>query len=322
MSTIIVLAEHDGGELVRGSLSVVQAAKELAAKVGGGYDIAIAGGGSSVSSALAGYGAETVYQVESDALGGYTAQAYAQAFETAVKASGARFVLAAATSKGKDCIPRVAARLGAGQASDIMAINGDSGNLTYTRPMWAGSVLGEVKVNTDVTVLTVRTTSFDVAAETGGQSAVETLAAEIDTANLRMEYVGIDSVKSDRPALTDADVVISGGRGLKEASNFSLVEALADHFGAAIGASRAVVDEGWVPNDWQVGQTGKVVAPNLYIAVGISGAIQHLSGMKGSKTIVAINKDPDAPIFQVADYGIVADLFDVMPELTDKISSR
>ena len=186
MSTIIVLAEHDGGELVRGTLCAVQAARELAAKVGGGYDIAIAGGGAGVASALSGYGAETIYQVESDALSGYTAQAYAQAFESAVKASGARFVLAAATSKGKDCVPRVAARLGAGQASDVIAINGDAGNLTYTRPMWAGAVLGEVKVNTETVVLTVRTTSFDVAAETGGQSAVQNVAADIDTGNLRM----------------------------------------------------------------------------------------------------------------------------------------
>ncbi|MGC6416097.1 MAG: electron transfer flavoprotein subunit alpha/FixB family protein [Bradymonadia bacterium] len=323
MSKIIVLAEHDGGELVRGSLSAVQAAKELVAKVGGGFDIAIAGHNvGNAAAALAQFGAETVYQVESAALEGYTAPAYAQAFEVAVQASGATYVLAAATAKGKDTTPRLAARLGAGQASDIIAINGDAGQLTYTRPMWAGSVLGDVKVNTDTTVLTVRTTAFDVAAETGSTSPVQNLSADIDAAALRMSYVGIDSVKSDRPALTDADVVISGGRGLKEASNFKLIETLADHLGAAIGASRAVVDEGWVPNDWQVGQTGKVVAPNLYIAVGISGAIQHLSGMKGSKTIVAINKDPDAPIFQVADYGIVADLFDVMPELTTKIENR
>lgn len=323
MSNIIVLAEQESGQLVRGSLSAVQAARELAAKVGGGFDIAIAGNSvDAAAAALTGYGAQTIYQLESAALDGYTAPAYAQAFHRAAEASGAQFVLAAATSKGKDCTPRVAARLGAGQASDVVAINGDAGNLTYTRPMWAGSVMGEVKVNTPITVLTVRTTGFDAASESGGQSAIEKMDAGVDPASLRMSYVGLDSVKSDRPALTDADVIISGGRGLKEASNFSLIEALADHLNAAIGASRAVVDEGWVPNDWQVGQTGKVVAPTLYIAVGISGAIQHLAGMKGSKTIVAINKDPEAPIFQVADYGIVADLFDVMPELTTKVANR
>jgi electron transfer flavoprotein alpha subunit len=323
MSKVIVLAEHESGQLVRASLCAVKAAQELVAKVGGGFDIAVAGSGiDGVAAELAAYGAETVYQLEDASLADYTAQAYAQAFDTAVKTSGASFVIAAATSKGKDCTPRVAARLGAGQASDIVGINGDAGNLTYTRPMWAGSVLGEVKVNTDTTVLTVRTTAFDAAAALGGSSTVEKMAGGVDQDSLRMQYIGLDSVKSDRPSLSDADAVISGGRGLKEASNFSLIEDLADHLDAAIGASRAVVDEGWVPNDWQVGQTGKVVAPNLYIAVGISGAIQHLAGMKGSKTIVAINKDPEAPIFQVADYGLVADLFDVMPELTSKIGSR
>ena len=323
MSNVIVLAEHESGELVRGSLNAIQAAKDIVGKVGGAFDIAIAGSGiGSVAAELAQYGAATVYQIESSALATYTAPAYAQGFEVAVNASGATYVLAAATAKGKDTTPRLAARLGAGQASDIIAINGDAGQLTYTRPMWAGSVLGEVKVNTDITVLTVRTTGFDAAEGGQGQSPVETLSADIDAGSLRMEYVGLDAVKSDRPALTDADVVIAGGRGLKEPTNFALLETLADHLGGAIGATRAVVDEGWVPNDWQVGQTGKVVAPNLYIAVGISGAIQHLSGMKGSKTIVAINKDPEAPIFQVADYGIVADLFEIVPELTDKIGNR
>ena len=323
MSNIIVLAEHESGQLVKASLTAVTAAQQLAAKVGGGFDIAIAGHGIDGAAAeLSGFGAGTIYQLEDAALEGYTAQAYAQAFGTAVSASGASYVIAAATAKGKDCTPRVAARLNAGMASDIIAINGDAGSLTYTRPMWAGNVMGEVKVNTDITVLTVRGTDFDAATSDGSSSPIEKMAAGVDAGSIRMKYVGIDAVKSDRPALTDADAVVSGGRGLKAAENFALIEALADQLNAAIGASRAVVDAEWVPNDWQVGQTGKVVAPGLYIAVGISGAIQHLSGMKGSKTIVAINKDPDAPIFSVADYGLVADLFEVVPELTTKLASR
>ena len=324
MSSIIVLAEQYEGQLVGGTLSAISAARILADKTGAdGFDIVVAGQGiDAVASSLAGYGANTVYKIEDAALAGYTAQAYAQAFTSAITASGASFVVAAATARGKDCAPRVAARLEAGQASDIIAINGDASQLTYTRPMWAGNVLGEVKVNTDTTVITVRTTDFDNAAPTGGVSEISSIASGIDAGSIRMSFVGLDAVKSDRPALSDADVVVAGGRGLKESENFKLVEGVADLLNGALGASRAIVDAGWVPNDWQIGQTGKVVAPNLYIAVGISGAIQHLAGMKGSKTIVAINKDPEAPIFQVADYGLVADLFEVVPELTEKLAAR
>jgi electron transfer flavoprotein alpha subunit len=323
MSTTIVLAEQQNGTLANGTLNAIAAAQQLAAKTGGGYDIAVAGHGvDGVAAQLAVYGANTVYQLEDPSLAGYTAQAYAQAFDTACKASGAQFVVAASSAIGKDCTPRVAARLDAGQASDVMAIEGEAGALVYTRPMYAGNVLGTVKINTAIQVLTVRTTEFDAAAPTGGQSTVEKMGAGVDTASIRMKFVGLDSVKSERPTLTDADCVVSGGRGLDAPENFRLIEGLADQLGAAIGASRAVVDAGWVPNDWQVGQTGKVVAPNLYIAVGLSGAIQHLAGMKGSKTIVAINKDPDAPIFQVADYGLVADLFEAVPELTSKLAAR
>jgi electron transfer flavoprotein alpha subunit len=325
MSSIIVLAEQYEGQLVGGTLSAITAARVLAEKLGGvDFDIAVAGQGiDAVANSLTGFGASTVYQIEDASLANYTAQAYAQAFASTITGeSGATYVVAASTARGKDCTPRVAARLQAGQASDVVAINGEGSELTYSRPMWAGNVVGVVKVNTDTTVLTVRTTDFDNAAQSGGVSEIKKITSGVDAGSLRMTFVGLDSVKSDRPSLSDADVVVSGGRGLKEAANFKLVEGLADLLNGALGASRAIVDAGWVPNDWQVGQTGKVVAPNLYIAVGLSGAIQHLAGMKGSKTIVAINKDPEAPIFQVADYGLVADLFDVVPELTEKLASR
>jgi electron transfer flavoprotein alpha subunit len=324
MANVIVLAEHHEGEVIKATFNAVGAAKQLVDKIGGGFDIAVVGHQiGAVVAGLQGYGAANIYQVEDSAFEGYTAQAYAQGFHKAVSASGASHVIAASTSKGKDCTPRVAARLNAGQASDITGIEGEAGALIYIRPMWAGNVIGRVKINTDVHVLTVRITDFDVAEQTGGESAVSVINAEIDKNSIRMKYIGIDAVKSDRPALTDADAVVSGGRGLKEAENFDkIVAPLADTLNAAIGASRAVVDLGWVPNDWQVGQTGKVVAPDLYIAMGISGAIQHLAGMKGSKTIVAVNKDPEAPIFQVADYGIVADLFEVVPDLTERLKNR
>jgi electron transfer flavoprotein alpha subunit len=324
MSKVIVLAEHADGAVVKASLNAIGAARQLVAQVGGGFDIAVVGHGvGGVASALTGYGAEKVYQVEDAAFEGYTAQAYAQGFHQAVEASGASFVIAASTSRGKDCTPRVAARLDAGMASDIIGIEGDANAVVYVRPMWAGNIIGRVKVNTEIQVMTIRTTDFEPVVALGGASAVETINAGIDALSVCMRYVGLESVKSDRPVLTDADVIVSGGRGLKESENFEKVIApLADQLNAGIGATRAVVDLGWVPNDWQVGQTGKVVAPNLYIAAGISGAIQHLAGMKGSKTIVAINKDPEAPIFQVADYGLVADLFDAVPELTSKLKER
>jgi len=216
----------------------------------------------------------------------------------------------------------VAGRLKAGQASDIIAIEGDASQLVYVRPMWAGNIIGKVVVNTAISVLTIRPTDFALASKTGAVASVQNISAGVDQSSIRMKYVGLESVKSDRPALSDADVVVSGGRGLKDADQFNKVlTPLADTLSAAIGASRAVVDAGWVPNDWQVGQTGKVVAPKLYVALGISGAIQHLAGMKGSKTIVAVNKDADAPIFQVADYGLVQDLFSATPEMVEKIKA-
>lgn len=323
MSKIIVLAEQQFGKLANATFNAIGAAQQLVQKTGGSFDIAIAGQGiAGLAETLSKFGAGTVYVLEDAALENYTAQAYAQAFGTAATAAGATFVVAAATSIGKDCTPRVAARLKAGMASDIVAIDGSGGELTYQRPMWAGNILGRVKINTAIQVLTVRPTEF-AAGTAGGASTVQSIAAGVDAGSIRMKWVKLDSVKSDRPALTDASVVVAGGRGLKEPENFEKVLApLADHLSAAIGATRAVVDAGWVPNDWQVGQTGKVVAPNLYIAMGISGAIQHLAGMKGSKTIVAINKDAEAPIFQVADYGLVADLFSAVPELTEKLKNR
>jgi electron transfer flavoprotein alpha subunit len=223
-------------------------------------------------------------------------------------------VVAAATSFGKNAMPRIAAKLDAAQVSDITAINAPD---TFVRPIYAGNAFATVRSSDPIKVVTVRATAFDPAGASGGQASIDTIAAAPEVPAAKV--VGQARTKSARPELTSARVVISGGRGLGSGENFKLLEALADKLNAAIGASRAAVDAGYVPNDYQVGQTGKIVAPDLYVAIGISGAIQHLAGMKDSKVIVAINKDPEAPIFQIADYGLVGDLFEVVPALTAEL---
>jgi electron transfer flavoprotein alpha subunit len=225
-------------------------------------------------------------------------------------------VLASATTSGKNVMPRVAALLDVAQISEIIAVDSED---TFKRTVYAGSGIATVQSRDAVKVITVRGTAFEAAATEGGQASIEDVAAADDPG--KSKFVGQDLSKTERPELTSARVVISGGRGLQSGENFKLLEEIADKLGAAIGASRAAVDAGYVPNDYQVGQTGKIVAPDLYIAIGISGAIQHLAGMKDSKVIVAINKDPEAPIFQVADYGVVGDLFKVLPELSAALSN-
>jgi electron transfer flavoprotein alpha subunit len=314
MPNVLVVAEQLGGSLRRPSLSAVKAGRELAQKVGGKLHVIVLGKGIGGAAAeIAAYGADQVHAADDGALENYLAEPYAQVVGDAAKASDAGYVVAAATAVGKDLLPRVAARLGAGMATDVLGYVGDGPNLHFRRPMWAGAVIAEVSLTTPVKVLTVRATEFGLPEKAGSVAPVAPFPVKIDAAAVKTKFVSLEQVKSARPELTEAKIIVSGGRGTK--GDFKPVEALADSLGAAVGASRAACDAGWVPNDWQVGQTGKTVAPQLYIAAGISGAIQHLAGMKNSKVIVAINKDPEAPIFQVADYGLVGDLFKVLPEL-------
>jgi electron transfer flavoprotein alpha subunit len=315
MPNVLVLAEHHDGQLPKTTLSAIAAGRAYAAKTGGTCAAALLGSGvGALGAEVAEYGLQ-VHVADDPALANYLADAYASVLVEIAKAAGADAVVGAASAQGKDLLPRVAAHLGAGMASDITAINDDG---TLQRPMYAGNVIATVKIESPKQVISIRPTAFDPAPKAGGGSVQKSAAGA--AAGGRMQFVGAEKTKSDRPVLTEARIVVSGGRGLKNGENFKTVlEPLVDSLGAAMGASRAAVDAGFVPNDLQVGQTGKVVAPDLYIAVGISGAIQHLAGMKDSKIIVAINKDEEAPIFQVADYGLVADLFKAVPEMKEAV---
>ena len=315
MAGILVVAEQHKGKLRKATLNALGAALALGQRTGGAVTALVLGKGvEPVAKELAGFGAAKVLFADHAGLENPLAEPYGKVIADAAKAVGADYVVAAATNQGKDILPRTAARLGAGLASDVVAFAGEGANVQFKRPMWAGNAIATVEVATAVKVVTVRPTEFPEASA-GAASAVEAFAADPGTP--KTKFLTFEEVQSERPELTEAAVVVSGGRGTK--GDFDPIFALADSLGGAVGASRAVVDAGWQPNDLQIGQTGKVVAPKLYFAVGISGAIQHLAGMKGSKTIVAINKDPDAPIFQVADYGLVADLFKAVPELVEEI---
>jgi len=318
MGDVLVFAEFQHEHFPKTTLVAIGAGLQLAAKRGGKCIAVVAGEGvDKLAADIAGYGVGKVIALEHPALKNYLADAHAQALAELVKSLNAETVLATATARGKDLMPRLAARLGVGMASEVVAF-GDDGN--FIRPMYAGNVLATVELGGAVKVVTVRATAFDAAKPAGAAAAVEKVAAKLDPAALKIEFVFFNETKNDRPQLTEARIVVSGGRGLKSGDNFKTVlEPLVDELGAAMGASRAAVDAGFVPNDLQVGQTGKVVAPELYVAVGISGAIQHLAGMKDSKVIVAINKDEEAPIFTVADYGLVADLFKAVPELAEEL---
>ena len=304
--TALVIAEHDNASLKGSTFNTVTAA----AQCGGDVHVLVAGSKAGAAEAAAAQIAGVTQVIHADAP--HFAEGLAENVAEQVLAVAAAYshILAPATAYGKNILPRVAAKLDVAQISEITKVDAPD---TFERPIYAGNAIATVQSSDKVKVITVRTTGFDGAAAAGGSAAVETAAAVADSG--KSAFVGREVAKSDRPELTGAKIIVSGGRGMGSADNFKLLEPLADKLGAAMGASRAAVDAGFVPNDWQVGQTGKIVAPTLYIAVGISGAIQHLAGMKDSKTIVAINKDPEAPIFSVADYGIVGDLFEVVPEL-------
>jgi electron transfer flavoprotein alpha subunit len=311
-AVLIVVERQPDGQLRKATLHAVAAGADLAAKSGAELHLAVvADDPGPAADKLKDSGAKVIHTLAAPAFAHYLAETFAPPLAELAKSIGATFVGAAATAQGRDLLPRLAARLRAAMASDVVAFSGSGTDITFTRPMWAGAVVSETKLKTPVKAFTVRATEFPSAA--GGKPAAEVRSVAVSAPASPTRFIDFKEVKSSRPELTEARVVVSGGRGTK--GDFKEVEALADELGAAVGASRAACDAGWVPNDWQVGQTGKVVAPQLYIAAGISGAIQHLAGMKGSRVIVAINKDPEAPIFQVADYGIVGDLFKVLPEL-------
>ena len=308
--SILILCDHENGQLSPVTLNAVSAASQI----GGEMHLLVAGDqtGNVVKAAASIASIAKVLVADDKSLENGLAENLAPLMQSL--SGGYSHMMAAATTTGKNVMPRLAALLDVMQISDIIKI--DDAN-TFQRPIYAGNALSTVSSNEVIKVITVRGTAFEAAAAEGGNAAIETVAGASDAG--LSAYVKSELSSSERPELTSASIVISGGRGMQDGANFAMLEKIADKLGAAVGASRAAVDAGFVPNDYQVGQTGKVVAPDLYVAVGISGAIQHLAGMKDSKVIVAINKDDEAPIFQVADYGLVADLFDAVPALEKEL---
>jgi electron transfer flavoprotein alpha subunit len=309
--SVLVIAEHDNASIKAPTLNTVTAAT----KIGGDVHVLVAGENCGAAAAAAAKiaGVSKVIQVEA----AHYAHGLAEALSSLIAKLGKGYaaILAPETTSGKNVMPRVAALLDVMQISGIVEVKSAD---TFVRPIYAGNAMATVQSSDAIKVITVRTTGFAAASAEGGSAAIEAGAADADPG--LSKFIGQELQKSDRPELTSAKIVVSGGRGMGSGENFKLIEAVADKLGAAVGASRAAVDAGFVPNDYQVGQTGKIVAPQLYIAVGISGAIQHLAGMKDSKVIVAINKDEEAPIFQVADYGLVGDLFKILPELEAELA--
>lgn len=307
----LVIAEHDNRSLRKATLNALAAAQKL----GGDIEVLVAGhqAAAAAKEASQAAGVKKVLHADAPHLGEFLAESVAALVVSIAK--GYSHILTPSTSNGKNILPRVAALLDVQQISDIVAVESAD---TFVRPIYAGNALATVQSKDAIKVITVRTTGFDAVSASGGSAPVESISAP--EAQTLSSFVGREVSKSERPELTSAKIIVSGGRGMASGENFTKVlEPLADALGAALGASRAAVDAGFVPNDWQVGQTGKIVAPDLYVAVGISGAIQHLAGMKDSRVIVAINKDEEAPIFQVADYGIVGDLFQVVPALVEAL---
>jgi electron transfer flavoprotein alpha subunit len=315
-TTILTFAELRDGKPRRASLEVVSEARRLAGALAASVGAVVVGPGSEdAAGELASYGADVVRVFDDPALAGYATEAYARALAQAIAETKPSVVLVPFTATGKDFTPRVAARVGTGLASDCVALEAKGGRLVARRPVYAGKAYATVEWAGEPQMATLRPNVFPLGKPDPSRKA-EVVTATVD-ASARARVTAVQATAQGKVQLTEAQVIVSGGRGLKGPEHFHLVESLAGAMGAAVGASRAVVDAGWVDHQMQVGQTGKTVSPSLYVACGISGAIQHLAGMSSSKTIVAINKDPDAPIFKVADYGILGDLFEVLPKLTE-----
>lgn len=320
MGSILVVLEHHRRHLRSASLPAVTLGKELAAGLRIPWHLLLMGKGvAPVAEEAARYGASSVLSADHDLLEHPVAEHLAAGVAAATQAIGASFIVASATAWAKNFLPRVAARLDAGMVSDVVAFEIEEGAVVFRRLMYAGAVVAEVGITTPVQIVSARPTAFPKAKPEESPSPMVPLSLEIDPVSVGVKFLSHEARPSERPELTDAEIIVAGGRGTRGQEGFRLVEEMADFLGAAVGASRAAVDLGWVPADLQIGQTGKVVAPNIYFAVGISGAIQHVAGMKDSKVIVAINKDLEAPIFQIATYGLVADLFEAVPALTEAI---